>query len=145
GAKIQRFWRDLNEFNENLKLDFTLPYGKSNKLQFGAMGVYKDRSFEVFNYMVDYTDRSNVPLDPDFFLQPENIWTADSDFGSYLEGNKEKQNNFDATSSVYAAYLMTEMTLGKVKAIYGVRAEKADMRYTGIDSRNVTYNNVRTF
>lgn len=144
GAGIRRFWRDLNEFNENLKLDFTLPYGKSNKLQFGAMGIYKDRKFEVQSYLLDATNRSGVPLDPNYFLQDENIWTPDSETGTYLQGNYEAPNNYEANSSVYAGYVMTEMAFGKFKAIYGVRAEKANMFYTGTDIFGKEFDNEQT-
>jgi TonB-dependent receptor len=144
GAGIRRFWRDLNEFNENFKADFTLPYGKGHKFQFGAAGLYKDRDFQVFNYRINVTERSGVPVDPDYFLQEENIWTAGERRGTYLEGNPERTNNYDARSSVYAGYVMTEMTLGKVKAVYGARVEKADMFYTGEDSRGNIFDNART-
>ncbi len=144
GAGIRRFWRDLNEFNENLKLDFTLPYGKSNKLQFGAMGIYKDREFKVDSYLLDATSRSGVPLDPDYFLQPENIWTADGQRGTYLEGNYEAPNNYEANSSVYAGYVMTEMTFQRLKAVFGARVEKADMFYTGADIFGNTFDNDHT-
>lgn len=144
GAGIRRFWRDLNEFNENLKVDFTLPYGKNHKLQFGAAGLYKNRKFEVLGYRINTTDRSGVPVDPDYFLQDENIWTASERRGTYLEGNPEPTNNYEASSSVYAGYLMTEMTFGKLKAVYGARVEKADMYYTGGDSRGNVFDNSRT-
>ena len=144
GAGIRRFWRDLNEFNENLKVDFTLPYGTNNKLQFGVAGLYKDRTFEVFNYKINTTNRSGVPVDPDYFLDEENVWTASENQGTYLIGNPEPSNNYDANSGVYAGYVMTEMALGKLKAIYGARVEKADMYYTGEDTRGKNYNNERT-
>lgn len=144
GAGIQRFWRELNEWNENLKVDFTLPYGSDHKLQFGLAGLYKDRTFEVFNYRINATNRSGVPVDPDYFLQDENIWTAAEREGTYISGNAQPTNNYDAASSVIAGYVMTEMTLGKLKAIYGVRVEKADMFYTGINTRGKTFNNERT-
>lgn len=144
GAGIRRFWRDLNEFNENLKVDFTLPYGKNNKLQFGAAGLYKDRNFEVFNYRINTTSRSGVPVDPDYFLRDENIWTASERRGTYLEGNPEPTNNYDARSSVYAGYIMTEMALGKLKAVFGARVEKAEMYYSGVDSRGNVFEDSRT-
>jgi TonB-dependent receptor len=144
GAGIRRFWRDLNEINENLKVDFALPYGKANKLQFGGMGTYKDREFEVNSYLLDATNRSGVPLDPNYFLLPENIWTPEAQRGTYLEGNYEAPNNYEAHSSVYAGYLMTEMTLSKLKAIFGARVEKADMFYTGVDIFGTTYGDDHT-
>jgi TonB-dependent receptor len=144
GAGIRRFWRDLTEFNENLKVDFSLPYGGSHKLQFGVAGLYKDRNFEVFNYRIDATDRSGVPVDPNYFLRDENIWTSSERQGTYVRGNAEPTNNYDARSSVLAGYLMTEMTLGKLKAVYGARVEKADMFYTGVNTRGVRFNSDRT-
>lgn len=144
GAGIRRFWRDLNEINENLKLDFSLPYGSGHKLQFGVAGLYKDRKFDVFNYRINSTNRSGVPVDADYFLRDENIWTADERQGTYLIGNAEPTNNYEATSSVFAGYLMTEMTLGKLKAIYGARIEKAAMHYTGINARGRRFDNEQT-
>lgn len=144
GAGIRRFWRDLNEYNENLKVDFTLPYGNDHKLQFGLAGLYKNRSFDVFNYRIDATNRSGVPVDADYFLQEENIWTAAERAGTYVSGNAQPTNNYDAASSVIAGYVMTEMTVGKLKAIYGARVEKADMFYTGINTRGRTFNHERT-
>lgn len=143
GAGIRRFWRDLAEFNENFKIDFTLPYGQ-HKLQFGAAGLYKDRSFDVFSYRIDATNRSGVPVDANYFLKEENVWTAEERQGTYLRGNPEPTNNYDAQSTVFAGYVMTEMNLGKVKAIYGARFEKADMFYTGVNTRGVLFNNAHT-
>lgn len=145
GAGIQRFWRDLNEFNENMKMDFTLPYGQMNKFQFGLSGLYKERNFGVQNYMIDATQRSGIPVNPDYFLRPENIWTPSERSGSFIEGNYEAPNNFDASSSVYSGYLMTEMTLfDKLKAVYGARLEKADMYYTGTNIFGVTFKDQHT-
>jgi hypothetical protein len=144
GAGIRRFWRNLDEFNENLKIDFSLPYGGNHKLQFGVAGLYKDRDFEVFNYRIDATDRTGVPVAPDYFLQDENIWTASERQGTYVRGNAEPTNNYGAKSSVLAGYLMTEMSLGKLKVIYGARVEKADMFYTGVNARGTRFNDDRT-
>lgn len=144
GAGIRRFWRDLNERNENFKLDFTLPYGEKHKLQFGIAGLYKDRQFDVFNYRVNATSRTNVPVDPDYFLRPENVWTASGRTGTFIVGNKEPSNNYSAKSSVYASYVMTEMELGKFRAIYGLRAEQAMMFYTGVDISGRTYHKSQT-
>lgn len=145
GAGIRRFWRDLNEFNENLKVDFSLPYGTAaHKLQFGLAGLYKDRKFNVYNYRIDATDRSSVPTDANYFLQSENIWTSGERQGSYISGNEEPTNNYQARSSVVAGYMMTEMTVGKLKASYGARIEKADMFYTGQNARGAKFFNDQT-
>lgn len=145
GAGIDRFWRDLNEFNENLKVDFTLPYGKSNKLQFGLSGLYKDRTFDVNNYIIEGTSGSPVTMDANDFLQPENIWSSSEQQGYYLIGNYEEPNNYKSHSSVYAGYVMTDMAIAEgLKAIYGLRVEKTDMFYTGADIFLKKYDNMHT-
>lgn len=145
GAGIRRFWRDLNEFNENVKVDFSLPYGSAaHKLQFGLAALYKARKFNVYNYRIDATNRSGVPTDADYFLQSDNIWTSAERRGSYISGNEEPTNNYQARSSVVAGYVMTEMSLGKLKATYGARVEKADMFYTGQNTRGAKFYNDRT-
>lgn len=144
GAGIRRFWRDLDERSGNARLDFSLPYGQRHQLKFGLATLYKDRKFEVFNYRINTTDRSGVPVDPDYFLQPENVWTASEKRGTYLAGNPEPSNNYEAASNVHAGYLMTEMTFGKLRAVYGARVEKADMYYTGIDTRGNRYDREHT-
>jgi hypothetical protein len=143
GAGIRRFWRDLNEWNENLKLQFVLPYGRNN-IRFGMEGLYKRRDFNIENYRIDVTTRSGVPVDPDYFLRPENIWTAGEQQGSFLRGNDQPTNRYDAASSVLAAYVMTELSLDDLKIVYGARLEKADMFYTGQDMRGRRLNDDHT-
>ncbi|HYG02165.1 MAG TPA: TonB-dependent receptor [Chryseosolibacter sp.] len=145
GAGINRFWRDLNEMNENLKVDFTLPYGKDNKLQFGASGLYKKRNFDVQNYFIFETGGTPISTSPNEFLKPENIWTGDEPSGFYLVGNYEASNNYAASAGTYGAYVMTEMKVGqKLKATYGVRVEKSDMYYTGTDIFGTSYSDMQT-
>jgi TonB-dependent receptor len=146
GAGINRFWRDLNEFNENLKLDFTLPYAHDNKLQFGVSGLYKDRTFDVENYIIDATAGTEITLSPNDFLKQEHVWTAAEQSGFFVVGNNELANQYKSNSNVYAVYMMTEMKLfDRLKATYGVRAEKSDMYYTGQDIWGKKFNNEHTF
>ncbi len=146
GAGINRFWRYLNEWNESFKADVTIPYGESSKLKFGGIGTFKSRYFEVLSYNFRVTDPFNVPTDPDAFFKEENIWTADERAGTYAIGNRQPANSFQARQNVFGGYAMTEMQIASpLKAIYGLRIEKANMYYTGQNNQGtVTYNDERT-
>ncbi|WKN33627.1 TonB-dependent receptor [Porifericola rhodea] len=140
GAGINRFWRDLNEWNESFKVDLTVPYGESSKFKFGGIGTLKSRDFEVLSYNFRVTDPSNVSIDPDDFFREENIWTPEEEEGTYAIGNYQPANSFDSRMSVFGAYVMTEQQISdQLKAIYGVRVEKADMFYTGQNNQGTVF------
>lgn len=146
GAGISRFYRDLNEFNESFKVDFTLPYAAKSKLKFGAIGTFKKRDFEILNYTFRVRSTPDISGDPDWFLQPENIWTADSRQGTYVNGNFEPANSFNAAQNNFGGYAMTEIYVSpQLRAVFGVRAETVKMFYTGQDNAGVVVlNNKKT-
>lgn len=146
GAGISRYYRDLNEFNESFKVDFTLPYAAKANLKLGAIGTYKKRDYELLTYNFRVRSNPDISADPDWFLQPENIWTADSRKGTYVVGNFEPANSFIASQHNYGGYAMTELyLLPKLRTVFGVRAESFTMFYTGQDnSGQVVLNNKKT-
>lgn len=146
GAGINRYYRDLNEFNESFKFDITVPYGTKSKLKFGGLGLYKKRDFEILNYAFRLRSVGEISSNPDWFLQPKNIWTADSRKGTYVTGNFEPANSYNAKQTNFAAYAMTELYVtADLRAVLGVRAEKAQMYYTGQNnSGSIIYSNEKT-
>lgn len=142
GSGIDRFWRDLHELNEAVKLDFKIPLSSKFNLKTGAAGLYKSRDFEVYNYKLRTKDLSNIELDPDWFLSEGNYWSADpssSNFrdGTYTIGNFQESNSFSAFQTIIGVYVMAEHPIIPVlKAAYGVRLEKADMYYTGVNQNS---------
>ena len=146
GAGINRYYRDLNEFNESFKADFTVPYASNSKLKIGGIGSYKRREYEILNYFFRQAGVGNVSIDPDWYLQPENVWTGDSGNGTYVIGNFEPTNSFDAKQISFGGYAMTELyVMPQLRAIFGVRAEKALMYYTGQNnSGSAVYDNEKT-
>ncbi len=157
GARLERFWRDLNEVNENFRVDATIPLGEKNKfnLKTGANVLLKWRTFETLEYKLDRVDKSPVPGgDPNWFLRPENVYDVDPTARNYtrVEGfaqdgsGIQPANNFDSRQNVIGAYVMAEQTLGELlKLIYGVRVEKADMFYTGATNLgDVVYDDTKT-
>ncbi len=146
GAGINRFYRDLNEFNSSFKADLTVPYAAKSKLKFGGYATYKKRNFEVLNYIFRQRAAGAIAIDPDWFFQPENIWTADSRQGTYVVGNYEPANTYLAQQVIYSAYAMTELYLAaNFRSIFGLRAEQSMMYYTGqTNGGDVIYNTVET-
>lgn len=143
GAGIDRFYRDLNETNQSFKTDLSMPYGDKNKLKFGAIGTFKKREFETLNYYYrNQGSRVTLTGDAADLLADENIWNTESGEGLWVQGNFIPSDQFESNMQVYGAYAMTEMSLlSNLKAIYGLRTEVAQMRYTGSNTRREEFNN----
>lgn len=146
GAGINRFWRDLNELNENFKVDLTYDYRPNLKLRGGLNALLKWRDFETLSYSHSRKNRSEVSSNPNWFLQPSNIWNTDYDEGTYTIGNFEPANTYNASQYIFAGYLMAEQSLHeKWRAIYGVRIEKSLMFYSGQNNLgDINYSNEKT-
>jgi TonB-dependent receptor len=150
GAGIDRFWRNLNELNEAFKLDFKINLHENISLKLGLATNYRSRDFEVFSYKHRTNDLSAISFDPDWFLQDENIWSADSTdpnySGTYTIGNFQPANQYKASQMINAGYVMAEQQIKKkLKLIYGVRLEHTVMYYDGVNQNNtVRYLNQKT-
>jgi outer membrane receptor for Fe3+-dicitrate len=152
GAGIDRFWRDLNEFGQAVRLDIRIPIGEKLAIKTGALGQIKNREFEVFNYKHRRNNLNNIEIDPDWFLEEGSYWSSDPASenyrnGTYTIGNFQPSNSFSARQNVYSGYLMAEHPVfSLVKLVYGVRVEKADMFYTGVSqiSTGPRYNDTKT-
>jgi len=147
GSGLFRFWRDLTEFNESFKLDVKIPIAEKAFIKVGGLGTYKARSFETFSYKHTRQNISDVSFDPDWYLQPENIWTADTEDpnneeGTFTIGTYQPTNSFDARQDLLTGYVLMNHSLFKfMKLIYGVRVENTNMYYTGTNnSGSVVFN-----
>jgi outer membrane receptor protein involved in Fe transport len=147
GGEIRRIYRYLNEYNVNSKMDFEYSFKKKDslesKIKFGVSETFKARTFEVFDYIFNVEGTPSIPNDPNWFFEDENIWTPETDEGTYASGDRQLANSYDATQLVIAAYAMNELPVTeKFKAVYGVRMEKVTNTYTGQDNGgNVIYTN----
>lgn len=151
GAGIDRFWRDLNEINESFRFDAKIKVHENISLKVGAADTYKSRTFSVYSYKHRPTDLSDISIDPDWFLQDENIWSSDPSSpnyreGTYTIGNFQPANQYEATQNIAAAYVMAEQQIKKkLNLIYGVRLEHTIMFYDGVNQNNtVRYLNQKT-
>jgi len=132
-----RIWRNLEEINGVGKVDVLHRHNLFNnnaKLLFGGIYTYKQRDFSIDNYRVRVHGHSGQEFigNADELLADENLWTVNTKRGSYIEGNFEPANTFDATQTIAAVYVSEEFQITKkLKSILGIRFEKFDMFYTG--------------
>ncbi len=136
GSQIRRIFRNLDEKSVNGKLNFSYDFKINDSLKstlsFGAANSFKKRDFSVYDYFFDLKNFNQASLDPNFYFQDENIWTVDNNSGIYAKGQVVPSNQYVGTQMVSALYIMNDLPITtKLKATYGVRAEKADNRYTG--------------
>lgn len=140
GSEIRRIYRDLSEYNVNSKVDFEYSFKKKDslesKIKFGASEIYKSRTYRIYDFVFGHEGNATLDqFDPNYFFLDENLWTVQTDQGTYAHGERELANSFDATQSILGAYVMNELPVSeKFKAVYGVRAEKALNKYTGQDN-----------
>ncbi len=132
-----RIWRGLEEINLTGKADVTrkhILFDKDAKLLFGGGYTHKQREFTIDQYFLSVRGTPATPINgnPDNLLLPENIWTPQTDDGTYLSGNYEPANSFESYSTLAAGYVSEEFNITqRLKSILGVRFEKFDLVYTG--------------
>ena len=137
GAEVRRIFRSLNEYNLSGRFDLQRKFMQWDSLEstlsFGGLTTYKNRSFDVSEYVFRLYNTSNVvPNDPNWFFEDENIWTPENGQGTYATGQQERANIYEANQMINSAYVMNELPLSKVfSATYGARVERNVNRYTG--------------
>lgn len=132
GQPPTRYTRDMEEYNFDNKLDFTLPYkqwnGEAAKLQFGGAYVQKERVFNEYQYRFD-SDRTTYEGDP--VEHVSNIWSPENPGGVFVYDAYDPRNNYQASQSVSAGYLMTDLPLtSRLRAIVGARVENTSLFFT---------------
>ncbi|MEJ6616599.1 MAG: carboxypeptidase-like regulatory domain-containing protein [Crocinitomicaceae bacterium] len=160
GSEIRRIWRALKEYNLSGRVDLSKKFnyskltknkrktklssfaGREREFSFGVLNTYKSRSFEVLDYIFDVENPTSLSGDPNWYFESENIWTPESDTGTFVRGNKEPANTYDAQQNILGAYLMNEAPLtDRFTATYGVRVENAQNWYTGQNNTgSIKYN-----
>jgi len=138
GANVTRTYRSLEEDNYAGKVDLAYEFeakdGLKSKIKAGFAGVNKERDFDILNYIFPIHNGGSVLLTghPNQLFSESLIWTPDSDRGTYVLGNIEPSNTYNARQQVLGAYAMHEYPIStSFKAIYGARVEKVDQYYTG--------------
>ena len=141
-----RLWRDLEEYGvsakADLKYDFKL-FGKAgNKLKIGVAYNTKDREFGTDLFSIGYRGNS-MDLDGNYdnILNSSFVWNATRDTGSFVIGDYQPTNQYEAQNETVGAYLSTELNVSeKLKATLGVRYEQYNVLYSGQDVSGEVYN-----
>lgn len=143
-----RIWRNLDEFNAVGKLDITKRhklFKNSAKWLFGTSYIYKQRDFGIDTYSIRIQGHAGQSFNgnADELLKTRNIWTVNTQEGSFIEGNFQPNNVFDASQNIAAAYVSEEFQITeKLRSILGIRFEKFDLYYTGQNNQgNVVLDN----
>ncbi len=127
-----RFFRDLKEYNNTSKLDFTLPVklfgARDSKIKFGAYYTYKNRTFRenIYQYNIQYN--KNFGGDVSVFFMDENLGYVNNELRNFLIAINIDDNNYDANQNLLASYAMIESSVtDKLRITTGVRFERTDM------------------
>jgi len=108
--------------------------GREHKLSFGIAEVIKERDFFIQDYNFIFHRASTVDLtgNPDELFHADNYWTPATQQGTYIKGAYEPSKTYEAKQSIAAAYAMHDFPVtSTLKAVYGLRIEKAQNWYTG--------------
>lgn len=135
----QRIWRNLEEYNVASNLAFTKKYqlfDEDAKLKFGGNYTYKTRDFGIQSFQID---PGNVTFDsgnPNDIFNDENLFSSDNIAGVHHNPLFAPRNSNEYKASVghAAVYGSNEFNpTPLLKAIIGVRVEKYDQTYTGVN------------
>ncbi len=148
GGEPNRIWRLLNETNVVAKIDYAHKFafkGRESKFKVGVSQIYKTRDYEIQNYVVQIRGNQNLlNLDAtaDNLFTPENIWNPDRGTGVFVQNAFNLSNAYEGRISTLGGYAMSELVLTeKLKTILGVRVEKYDQYYTGVNQAGIDPNN----
>lgn len=132
-----RFWRNLNEYNIPLRLDFTKEayLGKfKTKYKYGASYTYKYRNYEILGYELLTNDNNLTVIgDADELLSDSLVARpANGKAGTFLFGNYQENNTYSGVQSTIGLYGSSEIELTqRIKSVMGLRIERYDQFYTG--------------
>ncbi len=137
-----RIWRDLEELNIAGKLDLTRRhqlFGRDAKFKFGGAYTLKERDFVVDQFSHPVQSRQgnftlNFEGDANEVLAPENIYDPSTGEGTFVRRDSNISDSFNSEITVGAGYISDEFKFSdRFNAILGLRFEKFDLNYSGIN------------
>ncbi len=109
GAEIRRMYRNLSEFNVSGRFDVTYTLNQwdslKSEISFGALNTYKHRNYEVYDFIFDVENPFRYSDDPNWYFQTDNLWNTTTDQGTYVQGERQLANSFEASQNVTGAYV----------------------------------------
>ncbi len=139
-----RYYRDLNEDNNGLDLQISLPFkqweGLASRFKFGGAWNSSDRNFSERRFEYAQTSYAQYDGNPVTFYEPQFLGIVDSvngryRFGQYIQDASEARGNYDGNQDIYAGFAMVELPLTKRwQFIGGARLEATRMEVISRDS-----------
>lgn len=136
-SKPTRYFRNLEENNQNVKLDWTLPFrnwsADEGQFKFGLFDSFSERTFTERQFY--YPGGGGYNDDPNRYL-------TDGNLGATIRTNANRTINFNwqqyiqvfdslysGTKDIQAGYLMLELPVAeKLRLVGGARYETTDFR-----------------
>lgn len=148
-----RYWRELNEDNRNLRFDFTLPFfsraAEAAQFKFGYFDSSGERDYR--ERILQYNTPGAYAGHPNDLLTPDSLGAANPPatngnlvtytWATFLQPPFDR-SYYQANLEVPATYAMLDFPLREnVRLIGGVRLEKTDIgvtAFTSVQSEGVT-------
>ncbi len=138
-----RFFRELDEENRIASLDLTYP-ARTKQGQFkikaggyaqGVNRVFRENRFDIYQGRSSATF-TDFDLDWNRYFAHAGVVDTTNRyvFGNYVVDASNPKNSYDADSETYAGYLMTELPIGALRLVGGVRVENARIRSASRDT-----------
>ena len=141
-----RMWRNLNEYNIASKIGIIKNHEVFNfdaKMKIGFNYTLKLRDYEILRYLIipqNVTAASGLTGDPNELLTTQ-LYDTTTESGFYIKGEYQPSNQYSGIKSNLSAYFSEEFQLNEnLKSIAGLRIEKYDQFYTGVNQSGVNYN-----
>lgn len=139
-----RYYRDLNENNGALDLQFALPFqqwdGLYSRVKFGGALNSTEREFRERRFEYGNTNLVRYDGDLQAYFNSRNLGIVDSSggrygFGQFVQDASEARGNYDGSQDIYAGFAMVELPITKRwQVIGGARLESTRMDVTSHDT-----------
>lgn len=132
---IRRFFQNLNDNIVSANVDYKKIFSGKNwepEIKAGLYGEYRTRDYNPREFIYRYDHLSND-------VRSQYIWLPFQEMMSqqwlgydkvYADETTRKSNAYNGTNSIAAAYVATNLPLGKLNIYVGARAEYWDMSIT---------------
>jgi len=134
-----RFFRNMNEKNNNVVLHFSLPFnrdkkGQESSIKFGGNYVNKTRETMELRYSLVSQGVQYRGNDQAYF-NDSNITVIPGNNFIYLRDDTEKRNSYSGKENDYAAFLMVDWKASKkLRFIAGARLETTNILTQSLDT-----------
>ncbi|MCH6258223.1 TonB-dependent receptor [Puniceicoccaceae bacterium K14] len=131
-SRPRRYWRRLDEGNEQYKIDFAMPFsGIIREVKFGYDLLENERDFSENVFAIfDFRPENSYDGDPSSYLSDENIGigSESGEIQRYIGGFSSSVPQYKGFQEVEAVYLMADFNIAEDwRVVFGGRHESTDI------------------